>query len=60
MKCRSTTHYGGYIVAGSFARNRGTRRILVRNAKAKQKRHKRRIAEKKIVRRDKLTVYWTQ
>ena len=56
MKCRSTTHYGGYIVAGSFARNRGTRRILVRNAKAKQKRHKRRIAEKKIVRRDKLTV----
>ena len=40
---------------GSFAR-RGTRRILVGNAKAKQKKHKRRIAEKKIVYRDKLTL----
>ena len=33
--------------------NRGTRRILVGNAKAKQKKHKRRIAGKKIVYRDK-------
>ena len=41
-------------------RNRGTRRILVGNAKAKQKKHERRIAEKKIVYRVKLTVEWTQ
>ena len=41
--------------------NRGTRKILVGNAKAKQKKHKRRIAGKKVVYRDKkLTVEWTQ
>ena len=44
---------------GSFAR-RGTRRILVGNAKAKQKKHKRRTVEKENVYRDKLTVEWTQ
>ena len=36
--------------------NRGTRRILVGKANAKQKKHK----KKKIVYRDQLTVEWTQ
>ena len=58
LKCRSTTQYGGYIVVRSFARKQGNARILIGNAKAKQKKQKR-IAEK-IVYRDKLTVQWTQ
>ena len=40
--------------------SKGTRRILVGNAKAKQKKYKRRIAEKKFGYRDELTVEWTQ
>ena len=42
----------------SYARKQGNARILIGNAKAKQKKQKR-IAEK-IVYRDKLTVQWTQ
>ena len=57
--CRSTTHYGGYIVVGSVARKQVNAQDTSWKCKRKKKKHKR-IAEKKIVYRDKLTVEWTQ
>ena len=44
---------------GSFARKQGNAQDTCWKWKAKQKKHKRRIAEKKIGYRDKLTVEWT-
>ena len=60
LKCRSTTYYGGYSVVGSFARKQGNAQDTCWECKRKTEKRKRRIAEKKIVYRDKLTVEWTQ
>ena len=59
FKCRSTTHCGGYIVAGSFARKKGNAQNTCWKSKGKTENNKR-ITEYNIVDGDKLIVEWTQ
>ena len=47
LKCRCTTHYGGYIVVGSFARKQGNAQDICWKCKGKTEK-----AQKKIVYRD--------
>ena len=49
IKCRRTTHYGGYMVVGSFARKQGNEQDTCWKCKGKTEKAQRRIAEKKIV-----------
>ena len=47
LKCRCTTHYGGYVVVGSFARKQGNAQDTCWKCKGKTEK-----AQKKIVYRD--------
>ena len=61
IKCRSTTHYGGYIVAGPFARKHGNAQDTCWKCKGKTEKTQKIIkTENNIVYCDKLTVKWTQ